>query len=141
MRPAPGYLNAAIGVGGVIAGIAGGALLARRLRVPLVLGGVVGGVGLAWLALTGDIVTAMLAIGVAVAGLLLLDVVNTTLIQRIVPDELRGRADGRAADDLGDSLLAGFAAGAAHRGRHERRGGAHRFRRSSRASASRRRSS
>jgi MFS family permease len=89
-----GYLNAATGVGGVVAGIAGGALLARRLSVPLVLGGVVGGVGLAWLALTGDLVTAMLAIGVAIAGLLLLDVVNTTLIQRIVPDELRGRAVG-----------------------------------------------
>lgn len=89
-----GYLNAATGVGGVIAGVAGGALLARRLSVPLLLGGVVGGVGLAWLALSGDLVTAMLAIGVAVAGLLLLDVVNTTLIQRIVPDELRGRAMG-----------------------------------------------
>ena len=34
----------------------------------------------------------MIAMGVAVAGLLLLDVVNTTLIQRIVPDALRGRA-------------------------------------------------
>lgn len=89
-----GYLNAATGVGGVVAGVAGGALLARRLSVPLLLGGVVGGVGLAWLALTGDLVTAMLAIGIAVAGLLLLDVVNTTLIQRIVPDELRGRAMG-----------------------------------------------
>jgi len=89
-----GYLNAATGVGGVIAGIAGGALLARQLSVPLVLGGVVGGVGLAWLAVSGDLVTAMLAIAVAVAGLLLLDVVNTTLIQRIVPDELRGRAMG-----------------------------------------------
>ena len=89
-----GYLNAATGIGGVVAGIAGGALLAQRLSVPLVLGGVVGGVGLAWLALTGDVVTAMLAIGVAVAGLLLVDVVNATLIQRIVPDELRGRATG-----------------------------------------------
>ncbi|MBA3586410.1 MAG: MFS transporter [Chloroflexi bacterium] len=89
-----GYLNAAVGVGGVVAGITGGALLARRLGVPLVLGGVVGGIGLAWLALAGDIVTAMIAIAIAVAGLLLLDVVNTTLIQRIVPDELRGRAMG-----------------------------------------------
>ncbi|HEX7197560.1 MAG TPA: MFS transporter [Candidatus Limnocylindria bacterium] len=89
-----GYLNAATGVGGVVAGIAGGALLARRLGVPLLLGGVVGGIGLTWLALAGDLLTAMVAIGVAVAGLLLLDVVNTTLIQRIVPDELRGRAMG-----------------------------------------------
>jgi len=89
-----GYLNAATGVGGVVAGIAGGVLLARRMGVPLILGGVVGGIGLAWLALAADLVTAMLAIGIAVAGLLLLDVVNTTLIQRIVPDELRGRAMG-----------------------------------------------
>lgn len=89
-----GYLNAATGVGGVVAGIAGGVLLARRLSVPLLLGGIVGGIGLAWLALSGDLLTAMLAIAVAVAGLLLLDVVNTTLIQRIVPDELRGRAMG-----------------------------------------------
>ena len=89
-----GYLNAAIGVGGVVAGIAGGALLARRLSVPLLFGAIAGGVGLAWLALTGSLLTAMIAIGVAVAGILLLDVVNTTLIQRIVPDALRGRAMG-----------------------------------------------
>lgn len=89
-----GYLNAAIGVGGVVAGVAGGALLARRLGVPLAIGGVVGGVGLAWLAIAGNLVVAMLAIGVAVAGLLLLDVVNATLIMRIVPDDRRGRALG-----------------------------------------------
>ncbi len=89
-----GYLNAATGVGGVVAGVAGGALLARRLHVPLLLGGTVGGLGLAALALTGDLALAMIAIGVAVAGLLLLEIVNTTLIQRIVPDELRGRAMG-----------------------------------------------
>ncbi len=89
-----GYLNAATGVGGVVAGIAGGALLARRLGVPYLIGGIAGGAGLAWLALAGDLLTAMLAIGVAVGGLLLLDVVNTTMIQRVVPDELRGRAMG-----------------------------------------------
>jgi MFS family permease len=89
-----GYLNAATGVGGVLAGVAGGALLARRLEVPLIIGGVLGGVGLAWLAVSGDLVVAMIAIGVAIAGVLLLDIVNTTLIQRTVPDELRGRAMG-----------------------------------------------
>jgi MFS family permease len=89
-----GYLNAAFGVGGVVAGVAGGALLARRLRVPLVLGGLIGGIGLAWLGLSEALVPAMFAIGIAVAGLLLLEIVNTTLIQRIVPDRLRGRAVG-----------------------------------------------
>jgi len=89
-----GYLNAATGVGGVVAGIAGGALLARKLSVPLLIGGVAAGVGLVWLALAGQLAAAMIAMGIAVAGLLLLDIVNTTLIQRLVPDELRGRAMG-----------------------------------------------
>ncbi|HUF07277.1 MAG TPA: MFS transporter [Candidatus Binatia bacterium] len=89
-----GYLNAAIGVGGVVAGIAGGALLVRRLSVPLLLGGIAAGAGLAWLGLTGDLPTAMLAIGVAISGMFLLDVVSTTLVQRAVPDALRGRAIG-----------------------------------------------
>ena len=89
-----GYLNAATGVGGVVAGIGAGALLARQLRVPMLLGGGVAAAGLVFLALAGNLLLAMLAIGVAVAGALLLDVVNTTLIQRIVPDELRGRAMG-----------------------------------------------
>lgn len=89
-----GYLNAATGVGGVIAGVAAGSLLARRLGVPLVLGGAVAGLGLVWLGLTADLVTAMLAIGVAVAGALLLEVVNTTVVQRVVPGELLGRAMG-----------------------------------------------
>jgi hypothetical protein len=89
-----GFLQAATGVGGVVAGVAGGALLARRLRVPLVIGGLVGAIGLAWLAFSGSLVLAMVGIAVAVGGLLLLDVVNTTLIQRIIPDEQRGRAMG-----------------------------------------------
>ena len=89
-----GYLNAAIGIGGVVAGVAGGALLARPLRVPLVVGAAIGGAGLAWLGLAGSLPIAMIAIGVAVAGLLLLEIVTTTLLQRIVPDALRGRAVG-----------------------------------------------
>jgi MFS family permease len=89
-----GYLNAATGVGGVLAGFAAGSLVARRLSVPLLIGGLAGGVGLVWLGFSDSLVPAMFAIGVGVAGALLLDVVNTTLIQRIVPDVLRGRALG-----------------------------------------------
>ncbi len=89
-----GYLNAATGVGGVLAGFAAGSLVARRLSVPLLIGGFAGGIGLIWLGFTNSLVPAMLAIGVGVAGALLLDVVNTTLIQRIVPDAFRGRALG-----------------------------------------------
>jgi MFS family permease len=89
-----GYLNAAIGVGGVVAGIAAGVLVGRRLSVPLLVGGVVSGIGLAWLGLSSDLLAAMVAIGIGVGGALLLDVVNTTLIQRTVPDEMRGRAVG-----------------------------------------------
>jgi MFS family permease len=89
-----GYLNAATGVGGVLAGFAAGSLVARRLSVPLLIGGFAGGIGLIWLGFTNSLVPAMLAIGFGVAGALLLDVVNTTLIQRIVPDALRGRALG-----------------------------------------------
>ena len=89
-----GFLQAATGVGGVVAGVAGGALLARRLQVPLVIGGIVGGIGLAWLAIAGGLLMAMISIGIAVGGLLLLDVVNTTMIQRFIPDEQRGRAMG-----------------------------------------------
>jgi MFS family permease len=89
-----GYLNAAVGVGGVLAGVAGGSLLARPLRIPLLAGGLIGGVGLAGLGLSGSLPIAMLTIGIAVAGVLLLEIVTTTLVQRAVPDELRGRAVG-----------------------------------------------
>lgn len=89
-----GYLNAATGVGGVLAGLAAGSLLTRRLAVPLLIGGAVTAAGLVWLAFTADLATAMLAVGVGVAGALLLDVVNTTLVQRLVPDRMRGRAMG-----------------------------------------------
>jgi MFS family permease len=93
-EPGTGYLQAATGVGGVVAGVAGGALLARPLRVPLLVGGAAGAIGLVALAAAGGLVLAMVAIAVAVGGLLLLDIVNTTHIQRTVPDVLRGRAMG-----------------------------------------------
>lgn len=111
-----GFLNAATGVGGVIAGLAAGALLARSLGLPLLLGGGVSALGLVGLAVSPQLLPAMVAIGVAVGGLLLLDVVTTTLVQRAVPDALRGRVMGTlqtssalfmAGGSLGLPVLAG----------------------------------
>ena len=92
---ATGYLNAAVGLGGVIGAIVSGALvLRRRLGPPLVAGGVIFGLGLIALGQSGTLFPAMAAMTVAAAGSLLMEVVGTTLFQRIVPDELRGRAFG-----------------------------------------------
>lgn len=91
---AAGYLNAATGVGGVVAGFLAGGLVARRLDLPIVTGAAVGGIALAVLALARDLPLALVAIAFAVGALLLLDIVNVTLVMRVVPDELRGRSMG-----------------------------------------------
>lgn len=92
---ATGYLNAAIGVGGLL-GAAGSAALVVRggLTAPLVAGGIVLAAGLAVLGLSDTLGLALIAMAVASAGSLLVDVVSTTLFQRTVPDALRGRALG-----------------------------------------------
>lgn len=92
---ATGYLNAAIGVGGLI-GAAGSAALVLRggLNATLVAGGIVMAVGLAVLGLSTALGVALIAMAVASAGSLVVDVVSTTLFQRTVPDALRGRALG-----------------------------------------------
>jgi MFS family permease len=92
---ANGYLNAAIGVGGLAGAIASGALVLRRsLGMPLFVGSVITGIGIAFLGIVPVLGVALVAIGVAAAGSIVMDVVMTTLFQRLVPDELRGRAFG-----------------------------------------------
>jgi MFS family permease len=92
---ATGYLNAAVGVGGMLGAIASGVLvLGRRLGPPLLAGGVVLGVGLIVLGPSDSLLPALIAMTVAAAGSLLVDVVSTTLFQRTVPDEIRGRTLG-----------------------------------------------
>ena len=89
---ANGYLNAAIGVGGLLGAIGSGVLVLRRdLRLPLLIAAVIFGVGLLFLGAIPLLVVAMVAIAVANAGAMILDVVMTTIFQRVVPDELRGR--------------------------------------------------
>lgn len=92
---ANGYLNAAIGIGGLLGAIGAGALVLRRhLGMPLVVGAVVTGVGTVALGLSTNLPFALLTIGVASAGAMIIDVVSTTIFQQLVPDALRGRAFG-----------------------------------------------
>lgn len=102
-----GFLNAATGVGGVLAGFAAGGLISRGLTIPVLIGGGVSAAGLAALALSGSLLPAMVTIGVAVGGLLVLDVVVTTLVQRSVPDAQRGRAMGALQSSSGLFVAAG----------------------------------
>ena len=92
---ANGYLNAAIGVGGLAGAIVSGVLvLRRRLAGPMVIGGILIGAGVAVLGGIPVLGIALVAIAISSAGSIVLDVVLTTVFQRLVPDELRGRALG-----------------------------------------------
>lgn len=92
---ANGYLNAAIGLGGLAGGIGAGALVLRRsLGLPLIAGAVIMGLGTLALGAATSLPFALVAIGVASAGSLVIDIIVTTLFQRLVPNELLGRAGG-----------------------------------------------
>lgn len=91
-----GLLNSAIGIGGIAGAlIAGSFVLRRRLGPPLLAGALALGLGVAALGqVGGDFSLALVAMAVASAGALVAEIVATTLLQRIVPDEVRGRALG-----------------------------------------------
>jgi MFS family permease len=103
-----GYLNAAVGVGGVLGALASGAILARRNLAPAMLAGAIGlAAGFILLGFSTSLAPALLAMAIIAAGSLISDVVSTTVFQRIVPDELRGRVLGTM-----QSLMTGtYAAG------------------------------
>jgi MFS family permease len=87
-----GYLNAAIGVGGVIGAIGAGALVLRpSLGPPLLVGSIGLGLGVIVLGAVNAFAIALIAMAVTAAADLVLEVVETTLFQRIVPDAIRGR--------------------------------------------------
>ncbi len=92
---ATGYLNAAVGLGGLIGAVASGVLvLHRRLTLPMAGGGVVLGLGVLFLGQADALLPALLAMAIASAGSLVVDVTVTTLFQRLVPDAIRGRTLG-----------------------------------------------
>jgi len=109
---ATGYLNAAIGIGGVAGAVASGLLVLRRdLAAPLLAGSVVLAAGAVVLGWSGTLVLAMLAIVLISAGHLILEVIAATLLQRVTTDAVRGRAVGALmtvetlAEGVGSFLL------------------------------------
>jgi MFS family permease len=90
-----GYLNAAIGVGGLLGAICSGLVVVRsRLSLPLVAGLVLFGLGLVGLGWSSALAVGFVMLAIVSAGSLLVEVVSTTLVQRIVPAGARGRAIG-----------------------------------------------
>ncbi len=86
-QDATGFLNAAIGVGGLIGAIGSGLVVVRdRLTRPLIAGSIIFGAGLVGLGLSTSLAPGLLALTVASAGSLLVEVVSTTLLQRIIPE-------------------------------------------------------
>ena len=81
---ANGYLNAAIGVGGLIGAVISGVLVLRRhLRNPMLAGIVLSAAGVAVMGAIPILGLAMVAIGISAAGSIVLDVVLTTIFQRL----------------------------------------------------------
>jgi hypothetical protein len=90
-----GWLNTGLGVGGLLAGLLGVALAARkRLAGDFRLGLVAVGAALAILAATANLTVALLLFGVIGAGSTLVDVTGMTLLQRAAPAEVVGRVFG-----------------------------------------------
>ena len=90
-----GYLNAAWGVGGILGGAAAAAALGRgRLALGLSAGCVLIGACLAGIAgwpSTGGVLIFLALLGV---GYAVVEIAQTTLLQRLVPDDVLGRAFG-----------------------------------------------
>lgn len=90
-----GWLNAAIGAGGFAGALAALALVGRqRLAPPVYLGLLLWGLPILAIGAMPAAGVAFLALGLLGAGNAVLDVAGFTLLQRLVPNESRGRVFG-----------------------------------------------
>jgi MFS family permease len=94
---AGGYLNVAYGVGGVLAGLAGIALVGRRRLAPTILGSVILiGAALALTAFSTAAGATVVLLAIVGGGRALCNLAGRTLLQRAVPAEVLGRVFGVA---------------------------------------------
>jgi MFS family permease len=94
-QAAVGYLNSAIGIGGVLGALLTAALVARaRLATDFALGIVIWGVPVVLVAVWTSLTFALLMLGVLGIANTLIDVSGTTLIQRSTPEAVVSRVFG-----------------------------------------------
>lgn len=92
---ATGYLWAAVGVGGVVGAIASTSFMLRpNLGPVMLLGAVILSVGFVILGMVTTLPFALVAMAVVASGALLGEIVKDTVLQRVVPDAIRGRTLG-----------------------------------------------
>ncbi|HET7027107.1 MAG TPA: MFS transporter [Candidatus Limnocylindrales bacterium] len=91
---ATGLLNAATGIGGVLGGVLAGRLVEAPPARAFGAAGIACVVGLLGLGVSGALLVAIALMAVASAGLLIIDVLNATLLQRLIDDDARGRSSG-----------------------------------------------
>jgi len=94
-KPGIGFLNSAVGVGGLIGGLAALTLIGKpRLASAFGLGLALVGLPLAVLALVPHTAPALVLLGIVGLGTTVVDVAGLTLLQRAVPDEVLTRVMG-----------------------------------------------
>lgn len=90
-----GFLNSAVGVGGLVGGLAAAMLVGRqRLASDFGFGLILWGIPIALIGLYPEPPAALILLGVVGVGTILVDVSGITLLQRSVPDEVLSRVMG-----------------------------------------------
>ena len=90
-----GFLNSAVGIGGLLGGFAALALLSRnKLASDFAVGLVLWGLPIALIGIFPNTALALVLLGVVGVGVTLVDVAGLTLLQRAVPDEVMTRVFG-----------------------------------------------
>jgi len=92
---ATGFLWAAVGVGGVVGAVASSSVVLRPNLGPVMLAGAaILSVGFVFLGQVETLVPALIAMAVVASGALVAQIVGETVLQRVVPDAIRGRTLG-----------------------------------------------
>jgi CRP-like cAMP-binding protein/predicted MFS family arabinose efflux permease len=89
-----GFLNSAVGIGGLLGALAAAALIGRRLTSNFLIGILLWGLPIALIGIFPEPAPALLFLAVVGLGNTLVDVSAFTLLQRAVPDEVLARVFG-----------------------------------------------